>query len=137
MGFHKKIVAVITLFVAGVSCVFLISGAGVPALRVMVFVLFSICVLNLSVYWREFGRWIRKTAHTAGENLTEARQDLANRRQAKQTLKNKENKTAEKPRGRRKEEPVRAKKAAPVDDFTDEDFEEVDEEEFEFEDDDR
>ena len=78
---------------------------------------------------------MRKAAQTAGEHLAEARHNRTTKKQAKQALKGKENKKRDKPRGQIKDGPVRAIKATPADEFTDEDFEEVDED-FDFEDDD-
>ena len=73
MNYHKKITALVTLFFAGISGVFLLTGAGAPGLRLMICLIFFISVLNLSVYWREFGRWLGQTAQTAKGHLAEAR----------------------------------------------------------------
>lgn len=134
MGFHKKIVAVVTLFFAGISGIILISGAGVPALRVMVFLIFCISALNLSVYWREFGRWLNKTAHTAGGHLAEARRKgQQGKEKGKASPRVKEKKAVDKPRHKKQEEPAQNFDDDNDDDFSDEDFEA--EEDFEFEED--
>lgn len=70
MRFYKKIVVTITIFFAGVSGVFLLSGAGIPGLRILVGLVFFISTLNLTIYLREFGQWSRKVIQTAGGQLS-------------------------------------------------------------------
>lgn len=72
MNLYKKTVVIVTIFFAGVSGVFLLSGAGHPGLRLMVALIFFISCLNLSVYPREFGRWSKKVAQSAGGQLAVA-----------------------------------------------------------------
>lgn len=72
MRFYKKIVVTITIFFAGVSGVFLLSGAGIPGLRILVGLIFFISTLNLTIYLREFGQWSRKVLQTAGGQLSAA-----------------------------------------------------------------
>lgn len=72
MRFYKKIVTTTTIFFAGVSGVFLLSGAGAPGLRVLVGLIFFISALNLSIYLREFAQWSQKVVQTAGGQLAAA-----------------------------------------------------------------
>lgn len=72
MRFYKKIVVTITIFFAGVSGVFLLSGAGIPGLRILVGLIFFISTLNLTIYLREFGQWSRKVLQSAGSQLSAA-----------------------------------------------------------------
>ncbi|MDR1045657.1 MAG: hypothetical protein LBP33_11155 [Candidatus Adiutrix sp.] len=53
---YRKLVWLITAFFAGVSGVFLLSGAGSPGLRLLVAAVFFISLLNLSLYARELYR---------------------------------------------------------------------------------
>lgn len=69
MGVYKKVVAIITTFCGGVAGVFLVTGAGAQGLRLMVTLIFILCLLNVSVYLREFGLWLKKTMQTAGGHL--------------------------------------------------------------------
>lgn len=69
MRFYKKFVSTVTIFFAGVSGVFLLSGAGAPALRLLVGLIFFISLLNLSIYLREFGQWSQKVIQSAGGQL--------------------------------------------------------------------
>jgi hypothetical protein len=62
-------VIVVTAFIGGVAGVFLLSGAGVPGLRVLVSFLFFVCLLNLSLYLKEFGQWCHKSIQAAGSAL--------------------------------------------------------------------
>jgi|GEM_PF-3831262 len=72
MRFYKKVVTTITIFFAGVSGVFLLSGAGAPGLRVLVGLIFFISFLNLSTYLREFAQWSQRVVRTAGGQLASA-----------------------------------------------------------------
>lgn len=136
VGFYNKIVIIITLFFTGVSGLFLVSGAGVPILRLMVFFVFFIGALNLSLYWREFGRWLNRTAHTAGAHLAEARtKKQEDENGSKNPPKAKVKKAVHEPRSRKYEEAAEGFDEENDDDFLDEDFET--EEDFEFEDEDK
>lgn len=127
---------IITLFFTGVSGLFLISGVGVPILRLMLFFVFFIGALNLSLYWREFGRWLNKTAHTAGAHLAEARpKKQQDENESKGPPKAKEKKAVDKPRPSKYEEQAEDFDEENDDDFLDDDFET--EEDFEFEDEDK
>lgn len=74
MRFYTKAVTTITTFFAGVSGVFLLSGAGAPGLRILVGLIFFISVLNLSIYLRKFAQWSQKVVQTAGGQLAAAGQ---------------------------------------------------------------
>lgn len=69
MRFYKKIVTTITIFFAGVSGVFLLSGTGLPVIRVFTALIFFISLLNLSIYIREFGQWSKNVLQKAGKEL--------------------------------------------------------------------
>ncbi len=69
MRLYRKIVTLVTIFFAGVSGVFLVAGAGAPGLRLLVGLIFFISLLNLSLYTREFGRWLKRVIQTAGGHL--------------------------------------------------------------------
>ena len=64
--------AIITVFSGGVAGVFLLSGAGAPGLRVLVLLFFLICLLNASIYIRDFTAWLKKTIQVASGHLAAA-----------------------------------------------------------------
>ena len=69
MKFYPKIVAITTAFVGGSAGVFLVTGAGAPVLRILVWLIFLLCLLNVSIYFREFFKWLQKTIQSAGAHL--------------------------------------------------------------------
>lgn len=69
MRFYKKIVIIITLFFAIVSGVFLLTGVGMPGLRILVGLIFLISFFNLSVYTPEFGQWAKRVIQAARGQL--------------------------------------------------------------------
>lgn len=86
MRLYRKIVALVTAFAAGISGVFLLSGAGVPALRILFLLFFAVCCLNLTLHFKEFSFWLRKTAQNAGAYVAasaEAKGDKKNGESAK------------------------------------------------------
>ncbi|MDR0882037.1 MAG: hypothetical protein LBP55_05795 [Candidatus Adiutrix sp.] len=69
MQFYRKAVELITLFFAGVSGVFLLTGTGTPGLRLMARLIFFISALNLSLHIREIVPWGKKVMHKVGLEL--------------------------------------------------------------------
>lgn len=145
MNFHKKIVALVTLFFAGTSGVFLLTGAGAPGLRLLICLIFFVSALNLSVYWREFGRWLGGAARAARGHLADAGKaketegEITSEAAPPKTKEMKRAKPDGKPKPRaanhyEKEEPD----SGFDDDFDDEEFEFDDsDDDFEFEDEDK
>jgi len=68
---YWKVVMLITAFFCGSSAVFLLSGAGYPGLRVLVFVIFLVCLLNLSLYAREIVQGLKTAARLVGGQSAE------------------------------------------------------------------
>ncbi len=56
----------ITAFFCGSSAVFLLSGAGYPGLRILIFLIFFVSGLNLSLYAKEIYHGLRKAVTLFG-----------------------------------------------------------------------
>ena len=69
MHFYRKAVELITLFFAGVTGVFLLTGTGTPGLRLMALLIFFISALNLSLHTRDILPWGKKIMHKVGLEL--------------------------------------------------------------------
>ncbi len=69
MKFYRRIVTNINIFFAGITGVLLVSGAGSLELKIIGGLIFLICVLNLLIYLKEFGKWCKGSVQAAASEI--------------------------------------------------------------------
>lgn len=65
--FIKKLVALSTAFCGGAALVFVISGAGEPLIRLLVFIIFFVSAINLGIYAKEMWEEKKKKPSPGGQ----------------------------------------------------------------------